>query len=365
MIDDPAAKPENKQVAQKLLDDPLLFGLLDNAKHGHSSNWRKSADDGKIGAGDIDAFLAHSTTKGKEPPPLPPTRTATTPEGIAATSDMAAGEVDDPALKKKKGGGLSNFFHALGNIVLKVGAMALHVVSGVLSVLGKIPIIGELAIPLTMATEAAAGGLDVARTALNGGDVKHALEMMALGVAGSGLAAVTLPGMGAAMLKGAEKVAETTTVKAVETAAEKGISTAVTKGAEKAGEKGVMTATTRAAEQGSERIAEKSIETEAREKLEEELVYTAFNEAANARQSHQQAMQRQQLEAMQNGGGATQFQAMMQLQEMEQQQELASIAAQRQAVAAQAASAKAIGGAAAPASFETMAPAPAPAAPAA
>ena len=322
LIDDPATTPANKKAAQKLLDDPLLFGLLDNAKHGHSSNWRKSADDGKIGAGDIDAFMAHSTTKGKEPPPLPKTHPATTPEALAATSDMAAGEVDDPAMKKKKGGGLSNFFHSLGNILLKVGALALHIVSGVLSVLGKIPIIGELAIPLTMATEAAAGSLDVARVALNGGDVKHALKMMGLGVAGAGIAAVALPGMGAAVMKGAEKAAETVGLKAVEAAAEKGAATAAAKGAEKAGE----------------RVAEKGVEAEAKDQLKEELAMTTIDEAANARINQIHANQRRQsmqamqgAQGMQGGAAGAEFAAMAQMQEARAQRELAGIEQKTQA----------------------------------
>lgn len=318
LIDDPNATDANKQAAQKLLDDPLLYGMLDNAKGGHSSNATRTADDGKIGASDITAFLAQSTTKGKEPPPLPATHAATTPEAISAINDMAAGEVDDPALKKKKGGGVSDFFHKLGDVFLKVAATVLHVVAIGLSFLDKIPIIGELAIALSMAAEGAAGGLDVARTALNGGDVKHALKMVGLGVAGTALSAVALPGMGAAMVKGAEKIAEKTAVKAVEAGAEKGVIKAATKGAEKATEKSATALTTEAAGKGSEQVAKQSTAAAAKEEARDIAIDTAADQATNAILYRSQAKQRQQPSQGDAASLTSEAQALQELEQMKQ-----------------------------------------------
>ena len=292
LIDDPNTIDGNRKAAQKLLDDPLLYGILDNAKHGHGSSPTKSADDGKIGAGDIDKYLAQSTTQGKTPPALPPTHAASTPEAQAALDDMAAGEVDDPAPKKKKGGGVSDFFHELGDTLLKVGAAWLHAASIGLSLLGKIPIIGELAIPLSMAAEGMAGGLDVARTDLNGGDVKQALKMAGIGIAGAAVSAVTLPGMGTAVVKGGEKVIEKTVVKAAITGAEKGSTAVVAKGTETATEKSLATSAAKTAEKGGEQGGKQSASAAAKEQIEEAAIDIAADLSVGAVATAVQGRQR-------------------------------------------------------------------------
>ncbi|MBC7513809.1 MAG: hypothetical protein H7234_05155 [Herminiimonas sp.] len=316
LIDDPNVTDANKQAAQKLLDDPLLYGMLDNAKGGHSSNATRTADDGKISADDITAFLFYSTTKGKEPASVPATHPATTPEAVSAINDMAAGEADDPALKKKKGGGVSDFFHKLGDFVLKAGAMLLHIVAIGLSFLDKIPIIGELAIGLSMAAEGAAGGLDVARTALNGGDVKHALKMVGLGVAGTAISAVALPGMGAALLKGGEKIAEKATVKAAEAGIAKGATKAATEAAEKAAEKGAAALATKTAEEGGEQVAKRSTAAAVKEEAKDMAIDTAADQATNAMLYSKKPAQRQQ-QPLPGDAGALMSEAQA-LQEMEQ-----------------------------------------------
>ena len=232
IVDDPNTTPENKQASQKLLDDPLLFGILDNAKHGHKSKPTSASDDGKIGAGDIKAFMETSTTRGKAAPPLPKTQPATTPEASAAVADMAAGEVDDPAEKKKKGGGLSAILHKIGDVFLQGAAIICHGAAFVLSLIEKVPPF-ELLTPITMAVEGMGGGLDVARVALKGGDTKQALKMMAIGV---GVSAVGIAGAGT-LVKGGAKVAETVVAKAATEGAEKAAAKAAAEGAEKAAAK--------------------------------------------------------------------------------------------------------------------------------
>ena len=292
LIDDPNTTDGNRKAAQKLLDDPLLYGILDNAKHGHGSSPTNSADDGKIGVADIDKYLAQSTTQGKTLPAPPPTHAASTPEAQAALDDMAAGEVDDPAPKKKKGGGVSAFFHKIGDLALKVGALALHVISIGLSLLGKIPILGELAIPLSMAAEGMAGGLDVARTALDGGDVKHALKMAGIGIAGAAVSAVTLPGMGTAMVKGGEEVVEKTVVKAATTGAEKGSTAVVAKSTETATEKSLATSAAKTAEKGGEQGGKQSASAAAKEQIEEAAIDIAADLSVGAVATAVQGRQR-------------------------------------------------------------------------
>ena len=317
LIDDPKTTEENRKAAQKLLDDPLLFGLLDNAKYGHSSSLTKTADDGKIGAGDLDRFMANSTTRGKQALPLPPTHPATTDAETFAIADMAAGEVDDPALKKKKGGGLGNFFHKIGDFLLKAGALVLHGISIALSFFDKIPLLGELAIPLSMAAESVAGGLDVTRTALNGGDVKKALKIMGIGIAGSAISVVAAPGMGAALIKGTEKLAETATVKAVETATEKGVVAASTDGATKAAEKGVTRVTTKGAAKEGEQAATSSVERQ----IAEGTIETSAELGSNELLYRAQARKPQQLV---QGGGNMDGNALLMMQELQQQQQAVS-----------------------------------------
>jgi type III secretion translocon protein HrpF len=204
---DPNSSPEVQQAAKQLLGDPMLFGMLDNGKHGNSGNLLHAADDGKIGKGDFEAFVNNSKTLGKPAPPTPPTHTASAPRDVAAVQAMQAGEADQPDQKKEKGGGLQKFFQGLLHIFAKI----LDALSTVLSVLAKIPIIGEIFAGASMAAEAVSGQLEVGAVAVGGGskqDIINAEKDAAIGLVGAAIGTVTVPGAGGAMVKGAIKGVE-------------------------------------------------------------------------------------------------------------------------------------------------------------
>lgn len=239
IIDESSNKTDVKDAAKQLLDDPLLFGMLDNAFEGHSINSLKTVDEKNIVTDDFDGFMAHLATKGKTPPALPPVHKPDTDEAQLALAAMNAGALDDPDIKKTKcGWDKDKFLNILRKIldpILEVAGMVAHIASMALSVLSKIPILGELIAPLAIAAEAVGSGLDIADVGLNGGDVKAAAKMAALGIAGAAISAVLVPGAGAAILKGAESAL----VKGVDVAVVKGTEAAVVKSAGKGLAEGV------------------------------------------------------------------------------------------------------------------------------
>ena len=295
IIDNPATLPDVKAAAQKLLDDPLLFGMIDNASRGHEPSEDNEVDDGKLGLRDFDVFMSRLTTKDKTPPPLPPAKAPDTPEAAKALTDMRCGAIDDPAIKVLKGGeppdfwddlfgGLEKMFNDIGDAFKKfgnfvadfvtktvipalekaadaiadfvtktvipalekvgkdiwhfvqtVGAEIIHVVAEVmhyasiaLSMLSKIPIIGEFAIAASLAVEAMGGGLDIAVAGIKGEDVEKAAEMAALGLAAAVLGNLLVPAAGAAILKVAEKTGATAAVTAIAETASRAVEPIVT-----------------------------------------------------------------------------------------------------------------------------------------
>ena len=194
-----------RKAAGQLLNDPQLFGMLDNAANGHHFNkTKRTADDGKIGIKDLDVFLAKSKTRGMQQPDLPPATKPTTPEQIKAAEDMQAGALDDPDMKKKKGGDVIDGLKKIGGKLMEIAAGALHVVAIGLSFLGAIPILKPFAAVLSIAAEAAAGAIDVVKAiVVDGKDKAIALAKMGMGIAGAALGAL-VPGAGAVVAKGAQ-----------------------------------------------------------------------------------------------------------------------------------------------------------------
>ena len=209
MLKNSGNSAEVKKAAQQLLDDPLLFGVLDNGQRGHVPSRSTRVDDDNINQKDFDGFLNRLTTKGKTAPAPPASRKPTTPVEVKALAAMNAGAKDDPAIKIAMGGGgggILGFFKSLGKTLAKIGTVVLHVVSIGLSLLDKIPIIGPIFAGLSVAAEAGAGMCNIVKTAFEGGNLKKAAEMLGIGVAGAALGAI-IPGMGAAVVKGASAVA--------------------------------------------------------------------------------------------------------------------------------------------------------------
>jgi NolX protein len=246
MLDDPGTDDKRKAVCQQLLDNPLLFGMLDNAKRGHGGGGffsKRKADDGKIGEGDLDALLKKMTPANRTPPPEPPARANTkmTAEQKRAMADMQAGAEDDPAIKKPKGNG---GFFKLAAKVLDVVAKVYDVASMALGALSKIPVLGPVFAAASVAAAGYAGALRVGKTAIEGGDVKAALKQMAIDVAVATVSAVTLPGAGRAAVTAAKEAGK----EVVKKAAQEGAERAVTKATTEVAEVGARKAGTEAAE---------------------------------------------------------------------------------------------------------------------
>jgi type III secretion translocon protein HrpF len=298
---DPKSSPEVVKAAKKLLDDPVLLGMLDNASAGHSYGSNKTADDGIICEHDLNDFMKKSKTKGKPQLTLPPTHPATSALALQAMADMKAGELDKPEEKKKKGQLKGDIFKKMASLFLKIAAGYEHFLSIALSALSKIPIIGELAAPLAMATEALAGGLDIANAAVQGKDVKKAAEMAALGIAGAAISIAVAPGAGAAVMKGVETVAMKVGTQAAVAGTEKGVVvgaekvaiTATEKAAATTGAKGTEKVAEGTASQGSKAVGKQETaaeaKTEAKKEANDELKKDAANTASDqANANHQQ-----------------------------------------------------------------------------
>ena len=195
-----------KTAAQQLLNDPMLFGMLDNGKHGSSGNLIYAADDGKIGKGDFDAFKSKLKSAGQVAE-TPATHEPTSASDEAAAAAMEAGTEDQPEQKKSKGGGLIKFFQGILHVFSKI----LDVVSTVLGALAKIPGIGEIFAGASVATKFVSGQANVVADAVGGADkaqIAKDEEQAAIGVGEAALGAVTVPGVGGALMKGAEEGAE-------------------------------------------------------------------------------------------------------------------------------------------------------------
>jgi type III secretion translocon protein HrpF len=218
MIANPGSKPENVAAAKELLQDPVLFGMLDNTEYGHkSSGWRKS-DDGLVGRNDLRQFLERVN---RTPAPDPAERAG--PPGAFVDPDavqaMRKGQENQPAIKTQKGGGLKKGL-LFGMKVFSTFEKISSEVWGVIAAL-KIPLLSQVAAAASVGTRAIAGGVDVGRTAIDGGNVKSAAAKASQGVAETVISVATVPGAGkAATGIGKEAVKEVAKAAAKATATE-------------------------------------------------------------------------------------------------------------------------------------------------
>ena len=229
IANDPNSSDDVKKAANQLLNDPMLFGMLDNGKKGSSGNLIYAADDGKISSGDFDAFIKKSKTYGQPPAPVPPTHEPTSPEDVSATNAMEAGTEDQPEQKKPKGGQFMKFLQGILHVFSKV----LDVIGDVLSVFAKIPIIGPIFAGLSVGAKVVSSQAEVGSKVIGGESVGDAEKEAGIQIAGGVIGAIALPGSGALLAKGAEVGAEAGlkagTKEAVEAGAEKSITPAAIK----------------------------------------------------------------------------------------------------------------------------------------
>ncbi|CAG2137450.1 HrpF/NolX family T3SS translocon protein [Cupriavidus plantarum] len=208
IANDPNASEAVKKAANQLLNDPMLFGMLDNGKRGHSGDLIHAADDGKISGEDLDKFVGKLKTKDQPPPEIPPSHEPTTPEAEAAAGAMKAGIQDQPEEKKSKGGGFMKFLQG----VLKVFSKIVEIVGQVVSAVVKIiPGVGNLiAGAISVGSSFISGQLKVASVAAGGGskdEIRAAEKEAGLDLAGAAIGGIGVPGAGA-FVKGAVHVAE-------------------------------------------------------------------------------------------------------------------------------------------------------------
>ncbi|MCX2865589.1 HrpF/NolX family T3SS translocon protein [Paucibacter sp. PLA-PC-4] len=208
IVSDEKANPLDRQAAQRLLDDPVLFGRLDNGKNGShirgiKGAWLKS-DDGQIGRGDLDGFERRLKDHAVSATPVAGTsRTPATAAAREAISDMAAGTLDQPEIKKAKGGGLRDFVDG----ALKVGKVIADTASKVADWLGKtvnVPPFNLVFKAAAVFNKGIAGAADTASTALNNGDVEQAAIKAGIATAGTALDQVTNSSVGSTAAKAAE-----------------------------------------------------------------------------------------------------------------------------------------------------------------
>ena len=222
IVDDPNSSPEVKAAAQKMIDDPVLFGMIDNAKHGHKPSQGNGVDDGKVGAADFDRFVENLQTTGKTAPPpekTPPMNPAT---ANIALQDMLDGAKDDPAQKKKKGGEgpfggvksafnwvvkhwIKPVFEPILKVAIKIGQYA-SIVCGFLELI-PIPVISQIFGAMSIAAGAGAATGKLAVAGLDHKNMKEAAKEFGIDMAIT-VAGAVAPGVGAAAAKGAMKGAK-------------------------------------------------------------------------------------------------------------------------------------------------------------
>ncbi|MBO9789434.1 HrpF/NolX family T3SS translocon protein [Xanthomonas phaseoli] len=232
---DDKADPAVKQAATQLLNDPLLFGLLNNSITGykkphHFFGGGHVVDSGKISQNDFRQFYDHMSAANKTVD-TPATHEASSPDQQKAVADMLVGKDDPPAIKKPKKD-VGTFQHGLHEF-LKWDSKILDWMSVGLSALNGIPIIGEIADAASIALESEAQAAQVVDTAIQGGDMSLALKLAGINMAGAVVGAVGGPTARIGAKAIAKGVAEAATKEAGKSAAKataKGTASGVAKG---------------------------------------------------------------------------------------------------------------------------------------
>ena len=314
---DESAPPEVRQAAQKLLDDPVIFGMLDNAHTGHR-NKKADVNDGKIGLKDINEIDTRLTSTNLTPPGKPVGQHAPTNAREKAAMDaMIAGAANDPDIKpveKKKRSPWAKVLDVVGK-VLDVVKMAVDVVSGFLpppfSAIG-VAIGAGIATVNNFAIKAPAAMLNGASA---DDAYKEAGKNQAIDMAGSAVSLI--PGGGAAKAgmaaakggmalakvgakEGAEAGAKTAVREGTEVAAkvgaaegaEAGAKTGAKEGAEAGTKEGAEAGAKEGAETGAKEGGEEGAKKTTREKVKEvaiEVRDTVVDEAKGEAEARAQA----------------------------------------------------------------------------
>ena len=209
MANDKHLDPKVKQAATQLLNDPLLFGVLNNSITGYKTHHGffnmgggHTVDSGNISNNDFTHFYNNMSSANRTVE-KPVTHTPKTAADQAAVQDMMAGIDDQPEIKtpKHNGGALMHGLEDALSVYSKVmdwGATAL-------SALSFIPGIGELADAASTVLEGESQVANIARTVISGGNLKQALEEAGLSMAAQAVGDIAGPEAKLAMRDGLTK----------------------------------------------------------------------------------------------------------------------------------------------------------------
>lgn len=209
MADNKSLDPKVKQAASQLLSDPLLFGVLNNSITGYKTHHGffdfgggHTVDSGNISNDDFKHFYDNMSGANRTVQKAV-THTPRTAADQAAAADMMMGTADQPDIKtpKHNGGAL---MHALDE-GLKIGSMVLDWGATALGALSFIPGIGELADMGSAVLEGESQAMNIARTVLDGGNLKKALEEAGLSMAAQAVGDIAGPEAKIAMRDGLAK----------------------------------------------------------------------------------------------------------------------------------------------------------------
>ncbi|AMP71269.1 HrpF/NolX family T3SS translocon protein [Ralstonia solanacearum] len=217
MSEDESLSSSVRDAAKQLLQDPLLYGLINNAnsgyktKNGFFSFGGPTVDSGVIGKKDFEKFMSSMTDANKTVQERK-THDAKSEASQSAVSDMGMGMEDQPDIKavKKSGGALKKVMDK----VLTIYAKVMDIASQVVGALGVIPGLGEIADALSIGMAAGASAAKVLSTLLDGGNLKKALAEAGINLASAALGAIAGPEARVALKNGltkmlVEKVANT------------------------------------------------------------------------------------------------------------------------------------------------------------
>ncbi|WP_211209790.1 HrpF/NolX family T3SS translocon protein [Uliginosibacterium gangwonense] len=205
---------EVRDTAKQLLQDPLLFGLINNARSGYKTKkgffdfGGPTVDSGVIGKKDFQQFFNNMSPANKSPESRVTHKTKSA-ESQSAVADMGMGIDDQPDIKavKKSGGFL---MHAMDKI-LNIAGKVFDIGSQIVGALGFIPGFGEIADALSLVAEAESKACKILSTIIEGGNIGKAFAEAGIDMASAALGCIGGPEMRMAMREGlARKLMEKT-----------------------------------------------------------------------------------------------------------------------------------------------------------
>ncbi|AGH86523.1 HrpF/NolX family T3SS translocon protein [Ralstonia pseudosolanacearum] len=202
--------PNVREAATHLLQDPVMFSLLNNAITGYKTHHGffdfgggHTVDSGNIAGRDFQKFYGN-LSQANQTVQKPQTHTPKTDADKNAVACMLMGTADQPEIKSPKHNG-GFLMHAIDE-ALKVEGKLLDWASMAVGALSFIPGVGELADAASTALEAESQGCNILHAMVSGGNVKKALEEAGLNLAAAAIGNIGGPEVRLAMKEGITKI---------------------------------------------------------------------------------------------------------------------------------------------------------------